>query len=45
MSPSPLIFALCLITLIIGMIAFIPNLLLILLKRQRYRERISSGKG
>jgi len=40
MSVSPSVFALCLATLIIGLIALIPTLWLILLKKQRYRKHI-----
>jgi hypothetical protein len=40
MTSSPLVLALCLVSLVIGLLAVIPNSLLILLEKQRYRKQV-----
>lgn len=37
---SPSVFIVCLVTLVIGLIALIPHLSFILLKKQHYRKQI-----
>ena len=40
MTSSPAILALCLVSTVIGLLAVIPNSLIILLERQRYRKQV-----